>query len=159
MVLLCDPSNILHHLQGFSTRSLHLKFMISKNQSFLASFIPPHQSRRIAPSPGRRAVLRKRHETSGEQLEILQPLETRWRKKGLNAGVQLHMSPVFTSRILSGCQTTARTGQDIKRKKEKKKKGDLHPEGDFPSIPCAVRRVEHVSHDGVANGGNHNGSM
>ena len=57
MVLLCATSNILHHLQGFSTRSLHLKFMISKNQNFFASLVPPHQSRRIAPSPGRRAVL------------------------------------------------------------------------------------------------------
>ena len=25
------------------------------------------------------------------------------------------------------------------------KKGDLHPEEDFPSIPCSVRRVELVS--------------
>ena len=28
---------------------------------------------------------------------------------------------------------------------QKKKKGDLHPKEDFPSIPCPVRRVELVS--------------
>lgn len=87
----------------------------------LACLVPLHQSRRIAPSPGRRAVLWKRHETSAEQLEIAlgDEIAVEWFECGRAAayepGVYLE-NPIVMSN-----QHENRT-ECIKKKKIKKKK-------------------------------------
>lgn len=88
----------------------------------LACLVPLHQSRRIAPSPGRRAVLWKRRETSAEPLEIAlgDEIAVEWFECGRAAayepGVYLE-NPIVMSN-----QHENRT-ECIKKKKQKKKKG------------------------------------